>query len=107
MSKFTLGSSRASVEEMLPEGKIKVSQLGAKKLCLVRSADQVYAFEQLCPHRGASLKDGHINGYGEVICPLHSYRFDMKTGKLSSGGSCGDLEVYQTKLTEEGLEIML
>ncbi|MBD8491037.1 Rieske 2Fe-2S domain-containing protein [Echinicola sp. CAU 1574] len=107
MGKFTLGSTKEEVFEMLPEGNIKVTQLGAKKLCVVRKGEEVYAFEQLCPHRGAPLKDGHINGYGEVICALHSYRFDMKTGQLKSGGSCGDLEVYQTHLTDSGLEIMV
>lgn len=107
MAKYTLGESKEEVMKLLPEGNIKLTQLGAKKLCVVRSGEEVYAFEQLCPHRGAPLKDGHINGYGEVICGLHSYRFDMKTGRLASGGSCGDLDTYKTNLTEKGLEIFL
>ncbi|WP_186757305.1 Rieske (2Fe-2S) protein [Echinicola salinicaeni] len=107
MGKFRLGQSKEDVKGMLPEGNIKVTQLGAKKLCVVRLGEKVYAFEQLCPHRGASLKDGHINRFEEVICPLHSYRFNMNTGQLTSGGGCGDLEVYKTNLTEEGLEILV
>ncbi|GGF27750.1 Rieske (2Fe-2S) protein [Echinicola rosea] len=105
MGKFTLGKTKDDVKGMLPEGKIKVTQLGAKKVCVVRSGESVYAFEQHCPHRGAMLKDGHINGQGEIICPLHAYRFDLKTGMLASGGSCGDLEVYKSEMTEDGLEI--
>lgn len=93
MAKFTLGKSKDDVMGMLPEGDIKITQLGARKVCVVRAGEDVFAFEQQCPHRGAALKDGHINGQGEVICPLHAYRFDLKTGRLASGGSCGDLQV--------------
>jgi len=92
---------------MLPDGDIKVTQLGAKRVCVVRSGEKVFAFEQLCPHRGGFLKDGRINAFDEIICPLHSYRFNLNTGQLASGGSCGDLEVYRTNLTEEGLEIIV
>ncbi|GAB3653624.1 hypothetical protein GCM10028791_23890 [Echinicola sediminis] len=107
MRKFTLGKSKEEVKSMLPEGNIRVTQLGAKKVCVVRSGENIFAFEQLCPHRGAFLKDGHINRFGEIICPLHSYRFDLHSGQLVSGGSCGDLEVYKTNLTDDGLEIEL
>ncbi|AWW30796.1 Rieske (2Fe-2S) protein [Echinicola strongylocentroti] len=107
MGKFTLGKSKEEAKGMLPEGNIKITQLGAKKVCVVRNGENVFAFEQHCPHRGALLKDGHINGHEEIICPLHSYRFDLKTGRLASGGSCGDLEVYKASLTEGGLEIHL
>lgn len=107
MGKFTLGNSREQVMKILPEGNIKVTQLGAKRVCVVRSGEKVFAFEQWCPHRGAPLKDGHINGFEEIICPLHSFRFDLNTGQLASGGGCGDLVVYKTNLTEGGLEIVV
>jgi nitrite reductase/ring-hydroxylating ferredoxin subunit len=36
-----------------------------------------------CPHAGGSLADGVVDG-DEVVCPLHGYRFDLKTGVCST-----------------------
>ena len=40
----------------------------------------VYALENYCTHEGAMLSYGFIEP-GEVICPLHSAVFDLKTGE--------------------------
>jgi nitrite reductase/ring-hydroxylating ferredoxin subunit len=68
--------------------------------------EEFYAFSSSCPHRGASLIEGSINGIGEIICPLHNYRFDIKTGQVKSG-SCEELEVFHCELSEDGLKITL
>ena len=39
-----------------------------------------YAMSNKCPHRGGQLADGYITEQGNVICPLHSWDFDVKTG---------------------------
>ncbi|WP_026946361.1 Rieske (2Fe-2S) protein [Algoriphagus marincola] len=106
MKKFQLGQSRENVINLFPEKAIRRVKLGEKEIGIVRIGEIFFAFDSLCPHRGASLIQGSINGYEEIICPLHQYRFDLKTGALHSG-SCSDLEVYQTNLTDEGLIIQL
>ncbi len=107
MRKFVLGKTREAVLGKLPEYAFQMANLGESKICLVRVEDKVYAFEPFCPHRGAELRGGHINGAMEIVCPLHHYRFALQTGQLASGGSCGDLEMFPTKLTDSGLEIFL
>lgn len=104
--KFTLGGDRTSAMNLLPDGQIREVQVGTAKICLVRSGEEVYAFEHLCPHQSAPLKDGKINNFGEVICPLHHYRFELKTGDVKSG-SCAELKTYTANLTEEGIEIFI
>ncbi len=106
MKKFQLGQSKEGAIDLFPEKVIKRVKLGNKEIGIVRVGNHFFAFDSLCPHRGASLIQGSINGYEEIICPLHQYRFDLKTGVLQSG-SCSDLEVYQTNLTNEGLIIQL
>jgi nitrite reductase/ring-hydroxylating ferredoxin subunit len=56
-------------------------------------AAEFTAMEDSCPHAGAPLSDGHLEagGCGEdgepdatgatVVCPLHAWRFDCKTGQ--------------------------
>jgi len=102
--KYTLGADKPSAIRLLPEGEIKPVQVGGNKICLVRIAEEVYAFQHLCPHQSASLVEGKINAFGQIICPLHHYRFDLKTGDVKSG-TCPDLQTYPAKLTDQGIEI--
>ena len=48
------------------------------------------AMEDSCPHAGAPLSDGHLeaggcseegSGGAAVVCPLHAWRFDCRTGQ--------------------------
>jgi nitrite reductase/ring-hydroxylating ferredoxin subunit len=103
---YTLGNSKSQIEAMIPKLVIKKVKVGDRSIALVRMKDEFYAFSSTCPHRGASLIEGSINGIGEIICPLHQYRFDIKTGQVKSG-SCGELEVFPCELSEVGLKITL
>ncbi|TXE14282.1 Rieske (2Fe-2S) protein [Algoriphagus aquimarinus] len=106
MKTFTLGTSKSQVLEMIPERSIHKIHLDEKVIALVRLGEIFYAFQADCPHRGTSLIEGTLTNRGEIICPLHKYRFEIKSGKVKVG-SCGDLEIYQNELTEVGLKIWL
>jgi ferredoxin-nitrite reductase len=43
----------------------------------------LYALQNGCPHEGAPLASGVLEG-DEVVCPLHGYRFNVKTGACST-----------------------
>jgi nitrite reductase/ring-hydroxylating ferredoxin subunit len=106
MKEYSLGTDRDEVNRLLPNRVIKKISLGTQELAGLRVDDNVYVFRAFCPHRGASLIQATINSSQELICPLHQYRFDLKTGQLRSG-YCGDLEVFQTRLEETGLKIIV
>jgi nitrite reductase/ring-hydroxylating ferredoxin subunit len=72
---------------MIPN--LVIKKVKDRAIALTRIVDEFHAFSSSCPHRGASLIEATINGFGEVICPLHQYRFDLKTGQVKSG-SCGE-----------------
>jgi nitrite reductase/ring-hydroxylating ferredoxin subunit len=71
--------------------------INGKIICIVKHNNQVFACTQKCPHAGGSLIDGHIDALGNLVCPLHKYKFNMKNGRNTSG------EGYYLKtfLTEE------
>ena len=64
-----------------------------------RGSDAVRATQARCPHKGGLLADG-IVGDGKVICPLHSYRFDLATG-AGLGNDCQSLATYRTEITDD------
>ena len=53
--------------------------VGGLRIAVFRKGSRVYAVGDSCPHMGASLSDGYIDG-GAVICPWHGWVFDLETG---------------------------
>lgn len=56
---------------------------------------EIFAVQALCPHKNGPLADGLV-GNGMVICPLHAWKFDLKTGDPILG-SC-PLKTYPVAL---------
>ncbi|WP_114751193.1 Rieske (2Fe-2S) protein [Pleomorphovibrio marinus] len=106
MRTFTLGRSQEEAISLFPDRSIREVQLGDQKICVARDGESFFAFERLCPHRLANLKEGQLNSFQEVICPLHHYRFELNSGRVASG-DCRDLKVYKAELDESGLKISI
>ncbi|MEQ8926543.1 MAG: Rieske 2Fe-2S domain-containing protein [Fulvivirga sp.] len=75
-------------------------------LCGVRLEDKIYVTSNKCPHSGASLNEGSVNNFGEIICPLHSYRFNLLDGR-EANSNCSDLEIYPVRIKEDGVYLAL
>lgn len=56
-----------------------------KRICLGRYKDELFAFAAKCPHASGYLKQGFIDALGNVVCPLHRYKFCMANGRNVSG----------------------
>lgn len=86
--------------ETIPKGEGRAFAIKHGRLAIFRDRDgAVYATQADCPHRGGPLADGLL-GAGTLICPLHSLKFDLRTGQASAG-DCA-LRVYPAKLDERG-----
>src|SRR6185436_14783889 len=64
---------------------IAVSELKGKKICIGRHNEKYFAFAFKCPHAGGILADGYIDMLGNIVCPLHRYKYDMSNGRNTSG----------------------
>src|SRR5206468_629020 len=58
---------------------VKALRMNGTEVAVFRCGNQLYALQNRCPHAGGSLADGTVEG-DEVICPLHGYRFNIRTG---------------------------
>ena len=47
----------------------------------VRVAEGVFAFDDVCPHRGTPLSQGSLSGT-TLTCAAHTWEFDVTSGKL-------------------------
>lgn len=68
---------------------------GRKEYCIVNKDNHIYAIDNICPHQGASLGLGEIKGE-EIICPLHQWRFNVKTGACNVEKYC--VETFEVEL---------
>jgi nitrite reductase/ring-hydroxylating ferredoxin subunit len=58
---------------------------GSKTICIGKANDRLFAFARKCPHASGLLVAGWIDAMGNVVCPLHRYKFCMANGRNVSG----------------------
>jgi len=92
--------------ETLTTNKPQLLVVRGRRICLVRGEDRWFAVADACSHNGESLSKGSVNYKGEIVCPWHGQRFDLKTGREGEQRS-RDIETYPVKLDEQGLFIAL
>jgi 3-phenylpropionate/trans-cinnamate dioxygenase ferredoxin subunit len=94
----------ADAKKVLTENQPKLLKVFGRSICLIRREGKILAVQNNCTHSGGSLHLGAINYLGEVVCPLHQYQFNMKTGREVNQRSA-DLECFPIRESEEGVFI--
>ena len=61
----------------LPEGRGRFVCQAGYDLALFRFGDTVYAIDDSCPHAGASLSSGRVEGR-RVVCRAHGLKFGLE-----------------------------
>jgi 3-phenylpropionate/trans-cinnamate dioxygenase ferredoxin subunit len=91
---------------ILAENKPRLLAVRDKRICLTRFNGKLLAVQDKCTHNGESLSKGSVNYLGEIICPWHGYRFNLKNGRECNQQST-DLECFPIKEDEEGIFIYI
>ena len=60
--------------------------VAGRKIVIGRVKDGYFAVDDMCPHAGASLGFGTLEGNG-LVCPLHGWEFDVFSGKCAMFGA--------------------
>ncbi len=81
----------------IPKGKMKSVRVNHRRIVVVNSDDGFYAMEDECSHDYAPISTGWVR-QGEVICPRHGARFDVKTGEAKSPPAVAGIDIYPTKI---------
>jgi nitrite reductase (NADH) small subunit len=84
--------------DQLSRGAPHPFRVAGKDLVLCRIDDQVYAVDGVCPHVGAPLGHGTLQGC-MLICPWHAWEFDCITGEHDRNRACR-LVTYAVKLDQ-------
>lgn len=73
-----------------------------KRICIAKHNDALFAFAYKCPHAGGYFSEGYIDALGNVVCPIHRYKFCMKNGRNVSGEGYY-LKHWPVEIREEGV----
>ncbi|WP_153798915.1 Rieske (2Fe-2S) protein [Foetidibacter luteolus] len=81
-----------------------IVEAGGKKITVARFKEQLFVFAYKCPHASGVLANGFMDALGNVVCPLHRYRFNMQNGRNTSGEGYY-LKTYHIEQKEDGIYI--
>ena len=80
--------------------------VGGIRIAIVRLPGGFVALDAECPHQGGPLADG-IVADSCVTCPLHGWRFDLRTGAPVGGGAGIGVATYEVDVRGEDLYVRL
>ncbi|HWX01839.1 Rieske (2Fe-2S) protein [Collimonas sp.] len=65
-------------------GQRKFARIDGKDIAIFNVDGDIYAIDDSCPHSGASLFRGRLDGY-MLKCPAHGLSFDIRSGCMKYG----------------------
>ena len=103
--KYTWHKIAGSPEELvLNESQVAVVTVNNKKICLAAFGQQWFGFAYKCPHAGGIMAQGYIDAVGNIVCPVHRYKFSLQNGRNTSGEGFY-LKTYPVEIRDNGLYI--
>ena len=106
MKKLKIFNSPDQARESIPINSLKKVKTKNFTLCLAHTSEGFFATDDGCPHMHASLSEGRINYLHELICPLHGYRYSLKTGQECRNRT-HEANLYEVEINDDGLFILL
>ena len=79
-------------------------EINGKKIAIVKSGNEIFAFDDECTHKRFPLSEGFVEG-NVIECSHHGARFDMRDGKVLALPAEAPLKVYKT--TVKGEEVLI
>jgi nitrite reductase/ring-hydroxylating ferredoxin subunit len=101
---FRIYHSLGEAEERVPLFKTDTMVAGTKKVCISHTQDGFFATSDRCPHNGFSLGKGWCTEQNTVVCPLHRYAFDLRTGRAKTG-LADYVHTYPVEIRPDGVYV--
>ena len=85
----------------IQEGSAKLLRVKNQEIAVFKHKGELCAIQNSCPHEGGQLSKGRLED-DFVVCPLHRYKFHLKTGECLADAA---LKAKIFKLTERGQSV--
>jgi len=87
----------------------KTFTVGGQQIAMFNVDGEVFAIDDECPHVGASLGTGKLEGK-LVTCPAHDWQFDVTNGGCVTTDRCDDgcyVDTYPVKIENDEMILSL
>jgi len=79
-----------------------VVEIEEKNILVTKINGEFYAVENNCTHENLPLNGGQVYD-GQIQCPHHGARFDIKTGKATQFPAVMELKTYKVKIENDNV----
>lgn len=77
-------------------------EVEGKQICVGLYKDQIRACAAKCPHASGKMSAGYVDALGNIVCPLHRYKFSLENGRNVSGEGYF-LKIYAVEERKDGI----
>ena len=100
------GWVKAADRGALSDGEVIGVIVAGHEIALYEMDGEIFATDDICTHAYAKLSDGWMEK-GEIECPLHAGRFDIKTGKATAPPCVDDVKTYPVRVEGDEIQVKL
>lgn len=91
----------------IPEGQGRSFAISGTMVGVFLSGGRYFAINDFCPHMGASLADGCVDG-DAVMCPWHAWRFSLADGTWLDNSRSGiRTACYEVRVQGDEIQLKL
>ena len=97
---------RAADLDEVWDGVVNKAVVADIRLILLRQGDEIFAYDEACPHEGHPLSQGELVE-DVVVCARHLWEFEIRTGRHISRirrPQC-DLKPFPVRITDGAVEV--
>lgn len=96
-----------NIEELhFEKNDIAQVSVSGKAICVIQTSNGLKACVSKCPHAGGDLSSGFLDKRGNIICPVHNYRFNLSSGRDTNSEGYF-LKIFSLKQSQEGIFVKL
>jgi len=89
----------------IPEGQGEAFNVGGRMVAVFCVEGEYLAMDDICPHMGASLGTGHVEG-GIVTCPWHAWRFRVRDGCwYDNPNPAMGLDTFAVRIVDDAIQV--
>lgn len=89
----------------LASGALRPQMKAGVRLVVGRSESGHFVLDGICPHAGAPLGEGSLDG-DLLFCPVHAFAFETATGRCVDDATCS-VRAFETRIRDGRLEVRL
>ncbi|MEM7193779.1 MAG: Rieske 2Fe-2S domain-containing protein [Pseudomonadota bacterium] len=92
-----------ATSDLLPGGHMVVD-IDDASIVLVNLDGDYFAIENICTHDGSEIGSGCIID-GQIECPRHGARFDVKSGEVTAPPAYESIDVFPVRVVDDVVQV--